>query len=1147
MPVEHAMGQASFFIMVAAIINPPSDPLAIFLDKTIGIFVFIGFAWVWVTIAYAIAVRVRSNVVPLDALQRESDRYPGLQATNPEAFLQFAIFDGVFLETASSAVMAAFLGVGVAVMTYLRSKLTPSFGQPTSSIFACIVMDVVLTYGALIPSFDPVLANVFVIPMLMFTAVAILGSVLIFPETVQEQYCRRYIAAISQMKTVIDEQPKMLGATPGTDEWKEYDKLKSQREALGAAYQALDVSGSNLNREIIWGRFSHNDLRDLQDSVRRLVIRIGGMAYFHSTVSEWLERKKHAEESANSQFSSRAPSRAPSPSPQDSADQLGRMQDSAAPGAAEKKNGGPENGKTPPEQSASQLNVTQSHQSSTPLDVRRSEDQTGNRLDIAHQNHRHSLSHLNLRRLLTESLGDSLLSPSETVSLTDTGSETPRGPKLRKEKKDDHHWFHWHLDSPEHPRLHGPRPVGVFESMRYITVHARFLVPREMEYVEKMQVLLADAADPLLNVCAEALGSIQTFFEAVTHDKWWKLQQNTNRAARVKADLQKKDFIKHKLLRTLTAFKTKDRLRPIEVYRHHALTPATPYRGLFFVSIYCFHLIDFAQALLIMLEAVLEAEEKRKKSRFWFPPLTFGGILGRGSRSDANELDDEDPENIQGLQEFDEAVEARDPDAEAPSNLFYYYGGKVQRGISNMFRRGDAFFAAKAGIITVVVAIPQYVQTTASFYYNNRGLWVIIMAQLTLQRWAGDTILQWMYRVIASFCGAVVGVTLWYIGSGSSDGNAYGLAAVGAVTLPVIFFLRIHSPFLVMYVLFCVTIFLVMGYSRQDGVGGFTSVNIGVGWEGGWRRFLTVVIGISIAAIFALIPPETSRHSVRRTLSRSIAQMGTMHAELLSYAGRAHHGPDTLIVDSIVRINAKLRTYLTLRIDAAEYEPTLEGRWPAAKYRKLQETLLELSDLLGQLMTVYWRIGQAHIDKRWREGLVLRTRFLQPTFIGDTMAIYYILATALKTGAPLPQILPTPLVDRAFDKKYGLRVPHAGDIDARRGQNGTDTPGRESPIPGTPREPFSAFRDPNDHPLADKHVRLEEPRAESPSVRMIDKQDLTYEMLTDEGYMTLVTGVLTTYDMLTRLDRLVMVVRELVGEKYPIKGLDREALLSDYE
>lgn len=47
------------------------------------------------------------------------------------------------------------------------------------------------------------------------------------------------------------------------------------------------------------------------------------------------------------------------------------------------------------------------------------------------------------------------------------------------------------------------------------------------------------------------------------------------------------------------------------------------------------------------------------------------------------------------------------------------------------------------------------------------------------------------------------------------------------------------------------------------------------------------------------------------------------------------------------------------------------------------QTLLEISDLLGQLMVVYLRSEK---DEDFRRGLLLRTRFLDPSFIGEGMA-----------------------------------------------------------------------------------------------------------------------------------------------------------------
>jgi len=67
---------------------------------------------------------------------------------------------------------------------------------------------------------------------------------------------------------------------------------------------------------------------------------------------------------------------------------------------------------------------------------------------------------------------------------------------------------------------------------------------------------------------------------------------------------------------------------------------------------------------------------------------------------------------------------------------------------------------------------------------NLMALPCSVMAQLTSARFKGETALNFICRLIATFCGGVVGMTIWYISTGSGQGNPYGLAAVCAVFFP---------------------------------------------------------------------------------------------------------------------------------------------------------------------------------------------------------------------------------------------------------------------------------------------------------------------------------------------------------------------------
>jgi hypothetical protein len=104
----------------------------------------------------------------------------------------------------------------------------------------------------------------------------------------------------------------------------------------------------------------------------------------------------------------------------------------------------------------------------------------------------------------------------------------------------------------------------------------------------------------------------------------------------------------------------------------------------------------------------------------------------------------------------------------------------------------------------------------------------------------------------------------------------------------------------------------------------------------------------------------------------------------------------------------------------------------------------EIAYLLSHLMSVLQRLEPA-----WTRAFLRRTRFLDPDFQGDVLAViskgtpnsfvgtlgdlrYFYLgmvSTALRTGAALPQITPCPLLDRFILYHHGLNVMRHEDDD----------------------------------------------------------------------------------------------------------------------
>jgi hypothetical protein len=74
---------------------------------------------------------------------------------------------------------------------------------------------------------------------------------------------------------------------------------------------------------------------------------------------------------------------------------------------------------------------------------------------------------------------------------------------------------------------------------------------------------------------------------------------------------------------------------------------------------------------------------------------------------------------------------------------------------------GNALFAIKAGLFTILLCIPSFLKSSAEFAYENRFVWAIVMGQLTLARFRGDTTFGLTARIASTFGGGVVGMVIW--------------------------------------------------------------------------------------------------------------------------------------------------------------------------------------------------------------------------------------------------------------------------------------------------------------------------------------------------------------------------------------------------
>ncbi|KAH8105763.1 hypothetical protein DFH11DRAFT_1278514 [Phellopilus nigrolimitatus] len=1000
---EKAMGTASYLILVAAALSPPAEPFIAVFESEIAILLFVTISFAWTCLGICLANLARKEF-------------------NTSASME-DIISGQYLEAAPTIICAIFLFVGTAVFQYTKARV--GMGPYTMAlVLSCILMNMSLTVGQLYPYPFYKGGEAVLIPIAVHSAVSLVCSVFVFPETVNAQFIKRFRNVFIPLSKAMRTQTALF-TTPAIS--RDFDTgLFKQISAAEAALAPLAVSSRLLKKDLSWGRFGSKDFSRLHEFARRMAVRANGMAFYFKIIDPVVDKQPgFATSSAvNTPLStpgqSLAPTRTPSP--------------------------------TPPQSGASTSSNNSIVSTTRPRNRHRHHSPHHSIYQHFHNSHHRQYRHKfsvfgNPASLFQEALSRS------------TGNA-----------------------------------VGVFESQRYLNLESRLAHPDADQLRQHVMELLGESTSELRACCADALEHLVSWLERMNQDRFWKLFRR-ERLKTWEESIRDDEAVKDRLRRVLDEFREKKRHRVLDMYRSY-LDPdyvgslsgeeVPSHRYLFQSYLYQYHLMSFSELLFSLLEEITRLGKTRSRSRLWFPVLPLKKILTwskwEPTETNLQQDEDEDPNIIQGIdpetQESLGQTERRDPDALPPGNAFEAIGNVLYHSISAL-GRGNAIFGFKAGVLSILMSLPNFLPSSTRFAYVNRSIWALVIGQLTLSRFRGDTSYNWSSRVIATFLGGLVGSAMWYMSTGLGDGNAFGLAAVCAVCFPIIFFIRLYYPApMLTLIIFLLTIVLVLGYSWQDEHFPTLS-NKGKGIHVAWVRFVLVSIGVTVAFIFSFLPPSTTlRRYLRTTYATTSQRLGQAYCDVVSHATLQDGSHSGIIVKDLIAIRMKLRRSLVLMTNVT-YEYSLRGKWPKERYNTVYEIQMEIAYLLSHLRSI-----TEHLELSWSQAFLKRTRFLEPDFQGDVLAVISMISTALRTGAPLPQVTPCPLLDRFVAHSHGLNV-------LRKEEDGDY---------GLPRT-------------------------------------LTIETLEDEQYLNFSVGVSTAFGIVTRLDRLMMATKELVGEQFHIHGL----------
>ncbi|KAL5518361.1 hypothetical protein ACEPAH_43 [Sanghuangporus vaninii] len=1040
MPVQRMLGQASFLVIIASFLSPPAEAFVQVLERELAILVFTSTSFAWTCLGIRLANLAR----------KEFNRSASITE----------IYSARYLEARPTVICGVFLFVWTSLLLYTRARVGPG-PYIIAIVLSCILTDISLTTAHLYPYPYYGVGEYVIKPIALHCAICIFCAAFVVPESVNAQFIKRFRVVFSALAKAVRTQPEIFQKSVLSDEFDPTPFLK-QVEAAESALAPLAATSRLMKRDISWGRFGSKDFSRLHELVRRLSVRANGMAFYFKVMDSSVNNQSGtpAFSLLNTPAHTPPSSRPPSPT------RLARSS-----------------------RSLTDLNISASASvasvNSAPARRRRGQQRHSahNSLYQAALQFYHHAHHGNSRQ-----------------------------------SRQHHHHNKYYASSLFHDVLNRTSEgvVGVFESQRYLNLETRLAHPNAEEFIPQIVHHLGESSADLAKCAGDALEHLALKFGRMNEDRFYKLFCR-ERAMSWEEGINDDESMLKKLKSVREEFRTKGRHRVLDLYRPHVdayLSSQTnqeppPHLYLFQCYMYQYHLMFFAEHLCQMFEELIDLEKTRPRSRLWLPILPFKEIIMRSKweppDAGLQHADDEDPDIIQGIEpekaELLTHAKRRDPDALPPTNAIETIGTLIYASI-NALGRGNAVFGFKAGILSVLLSLPNFLPSSAEFAFVNRSIWALVIGQLSLSRFRGDTIFGWVSRIVGTFCGGIIGTVMWYASTGLGNGNSYGLAAVCAVAYPFLLFIRLYYPAAPMSrTIFLVTIGLVIGYSWQDAKLPNLS-NAGLGVRVAWIRFILVTIGVTVAFIFSYLPPSTTlRRYLRTTYATTTQQLGQAYCDVVSNV-TVRGGPETeAIVKELIASRLKLRRSKVLMTNVV-YEFSFRGKWPKERYEGICDIQLEIAYLLSHLRSV-----TEHLEPSWGRAFLKRTRFLEPEFQGDVLAVINMISTALRTGTPLPQVTPCPLLDRFVASRMGLDFLKGEDGASPDSNDEGDDIGEESDVYGEESE----------------YAGL--PRR------------LTTETLEDEQYLYFSVGVATAFGIVTRLDRLMVATKELVGEQYHITGL----------
>lgn len=307
---------------------------------------------------------------------------------------------------------------------------------------------------------------------------------------------------------------------------------------------------------------------------------------------------------------------------------------------------------------------------------------------------------------------------------------------------------------------------GKHQVMQSLNLIDSLREPEVGQSVAKSYQALSQASNPLLEACKDAFRAIghsihennsRRWFGRMSADQFAQMRQSHVDALQQLRDVRSR-FPK---VANEALFASHRHLFDENGTFHGQTSERHKLTGMFFGFNFEDRLLILAVALDRALEQVTLLEKERNRVRLWLPTglRKFGAWAFGGSRAPtigAPTIDDMPQADKATIEEVQQSFRRVHKPKRKRNKI-----SAIILGFGHWLSNDEGIFALRVLVATLAAAIPAVCTRSAGFYYREKGLWALIMAQTCTVSFSAEFNFALVTRIFGTVAGGVLGMLGW--------------------------------------------------------------------------------------------------------------------------------------------------------------------------------------------------------------------------------------------------------------------------------------------------------------------------------------------------------------------------------------------------